>query len=96
MFIMDFVRVGGELFDVSPEEIMSHRRSRKTVKARYAIQKAMSLRGNSTSGIGRMMDRDHTTIMHALRKADMWSENDPVYKERIEQIASLSGYDLKH
>ena len=87
---MDIVRAGGQLFDVCPDEIMSVRKSRKTVRARYAIQKAMSLRGNSTTGIGRMMGRDHSTIVHALRRADMWSELDPVYKERIEQIASLS------
>ena len=96
MFLMDIVRAGGEMFDVCPQEIMSDNRSRTTVKARHAIQKAMSLRGNSTTKIGMAMGRDHTSVMHALRRADMWSELDPIYKDRIERLASLSGEYLKH
>lgn len=96
MFLTDIVRAGGEMFDVCPKEIMSYKRSRTTVKARNAIQKAVSLRGNSTTRIGMAMGRDHSSVIHALRRADMWSEADPIYKEQIERLASLSGEYFKH
>ena len=95
MFLRDMVRVGGETFGICPKEIMSPKRTRDAVMARYAIKKAMSLRGHSTVKIGRIMGRDHSTVVHALQRADKWAADDPFYKERIDYLTSLSGYDLK-
>ena len=96
MFLRDIVRKGSEMFDVSEEDILSDRRSRSTAKARFAIEKAMSLRGNSTTKIGQIMDRNHASVIYGLGKADMWCATDPIYKEQVEYLASFSGYDLKH
>lgn len=96
MFLMDIVRAGGETFGICPRDILSPKRTRETVMARYAIQKAMSLRGNSTTKIGTAMGRDHSTVCHALQRADKWSADDPFYKERINYLASLSGENFKH
>ena len=37
---------------------------------RFAIMEAMRDRGMSTPAIGRLFDRDHTTVLNGLRKAE--------------------------
>lgn len=58
-----------EKHDVTIDQILSHRRDRKYVTPRIEIAKALRKQGLSLPAIGKIMNRDHTSIIHYLRKA---------------------------
>jgi chromosomal replication initiation ATPase DnaA len=72
---------------VTVAEIVGHRRSLWIVKARWeAIRRVADETGWSLHRIGRAFgDRDHTTILHALRKMGVdYRGNDPLAHHRAE------------
>lgn len=55
---------------MKPKDILGARRSRPFVTARHAVICALADNtGLSLAGIGRLINKDHTTVLHALRKA---------------------------
>jgi chromosomal replication initiation ATPase DnaA len=52
----------------SIKRLRSASRSTKIVRVRWAIARAARQRGYSYPTIGRALNRDHTTIMHAVRR----------------------------
>ncbi len=58
-----------ERFGVTVDQIMSDTRKQPIAAARQAAMRAIWVKyGDSTPVIGRMFNRDHTTVMHALGK----------------------------
>jgi len=53
---------------VTPEAMLSHSRSRSLVLARRAAMEAMTARGLTRVQVGDAVNRDHTTVCHALKK----------------------------
>ena len=53
------------------QEILGPCKLRHLVEARWECIALFRKRGMSTSEIGRLMNRDHTTIIHALQKMSM-------------------------
>jgi len=51
-------------------QLIGAQRHRGVVRARWAVMVALHRRGWSTVQIGRLMGRDHTTVMHGLKQAD--------------------------
>lgn len=51
-------------------QLTGAQRHRGVVRARWAVMLALHRRGWSTVQIGRLLGRDHTTIMYGLRRAD--------------------------
>lgn len=64
------IRHVASLYGVSYGDIVGHRRNRKIVAARHAAVRAVAdARPDMTlPGMGRVFNRDHTTLLHALRK----------------------------
>jgi hypothetical protein len=64
------VRTVAAFYNISPAELVSPRREQKLVDARHvAMHLARVLTSRSLPDIGRRMgDRDHTTILHGIRK----------------------------
>lgn len=54
--------------DVDIDDLLSHRRFRNLVVARRAAFAALVDAGYSLSATGRLMRRDHTTVMYGMRK----------------------------
>ena len=52
------------------EEITGPCRARPLVWLRFAIMEQMRARGLSLPAIGRLLHRDHTTVLHGLRQAE--------------------------
>jgi len=58
-----------EVFEVSKEELLSKRRYKELIKPRHVFYYlAHSLTDKSLVGIGRYLDKDHTTIMYGADK----------------------------
>lgn len=71
-------------FGVKAEEIFSERRSRHIVDPRQvAMTMAYLYTPSSLPDIGRTFDRDHTTVLHAVRK---WT---PAVRAAVEAVTSL-------
>jgi len=54
-------------FGVTPSSIMGRDRSPKTCKARHVAMVALYNQNGSFAETGRFFDRDHATIIHALK-----------------------------
>ncbi len=57
-----------ELYGYTAEDILGKSKLKKLVEVRRKCVVWMRGKGYSTTEIGRIMNRDHTTIVHALQK----------------------------
>tara|TARA_A100001011_G_scaffold396848_1_gene496077 strand:+ start:20402 stop:21796 length:1395 start_codon:yes stop_codon:yes gene_type:complete len=78
-------------FDIPLSEMLSQRRSRPLARPRQvAMYLAKKLTTRSLPEIGRRFaNRDHTTVIHAVKTITRISENDEEMKKNISQIKSL-------
>ena len=67
---MELIASVAERNGASVSEVLSRRRDRRIVKARHAAILAVRERfdGDSLPMIGRLFNRDHTSILHVVRK----------------------------
>lgn len=74
-----------EHFSISVKELQSSRRARTVARPRQvAMYLAKQLTSRSLPEIGRKFDRDHTTVMHAVRKVEELILEDQSLAENIE------------
>ena len=74
-----------EHFNISVKELQSSRRARTVARPRQvAMYLAKQLTSRSMPEIGRKIDRDHTTVMHAVRKVEELIIEDQSLAENIE------------
>ncbi len=76
-----------EHFNISVKEMQSSRRARTVARPRQiAMYLAKQLTCRSLPEIGRKFDRDHTTVMHAVRKVEELIVEDSSLAENIEAL----------
>ena len=89
--IEDIQRIVARHYNVSKTELLSNRRTRTIVKPRQVamyLSKVMTPR--SLPEIGRRFGgRDHTTVLHAVRKIEGLSGNDNTLAQEIELLKRL-------
>lgn len=74
-----------EYFNISVKEMQSSRRARTVARPRQiAMYLAKLLTLRSLPEIGRKFDRDHTTVMHAVRKVEELVKEDQSVAESVE------------
>lgn len=87
MKIHEIQRAVSEEFGISQAILKSDRRSRKIARARFAgYWLAREITTASFALIGRMMQRDHTTILHGCTRADYLMEQDAEFREKVQKI----------
>ena len=86
--IEDILRIVSRHFAVSKQDILSQRRHRSVVRPRQiGMYLAKHLTSRSLPEIGRRFgDRDHTTVLHAIRKIDQEVGENPRLKDEIEEL----------
>ena len=76
-----------EYFNISVKEMQSSRRARTVARPRQiAMYLAKQLTSRSLPEIGRKFDRDHTTVMHAVRKVEELLCEDKSLAESIDNL----------
>lgn len=76
-----------EHFNISVKEMQSSRRARNVARPRQiAMYLAKQLTSRSLPEIGRKFDRDHTTVMHAVRKVEELIVEDASLAEDVETL----------
>jgi chromosomal replication initiator protein len=75
-------------FNLNIQELLSPRRSRSLARPRQiAMYLAKQLTTNSLPDIGRKFsNRDHTTVIHAVKKIDQLIKNDNEIKQNVDEI----------
>jgi chromosomal replication initiator protein len=86
--IEDILRIVSRHFAVSKQDILSQRRHRSVVRPRQiGMYLAKHLTSRSLPEIGRRFgDRDHTTVLHAIRKIDKEVGDNPRLKDEIDEL----------
>ncbi|WP_108662549.1 chromosomal replication initiator protein DnaA [Acuticoccus kandeliae] len=89
--IEDIQRVTSQHFGVSRQDLISARRTRVIVRPRQiAMYLSKTLTPRSLPEIGRRFgNRDHTTVLHAVRKVEEMIDRDPQVAEDIETLKRL-------
>ena len=89
--IEDIQRIVARHYNVSKTELLSNRRTRTIVKPRQvAMYLAKVLTPRSLPEIGRRFGgRDHTTVLHAVRKIETQSTSDATLAQEIELLRRL-------
>jgi chromosomal replication initiator protein len=91
--IDEIVKVVSRHFGVSRNDILSERRHRSVVWPRQiGMYLAKQLTSRSLPEIGRRFGgRDHTTVLHAIRKIDAQLSGNPRLREELEDLKKVLG-----
>lgn len=85
--IDEIQRKVAEFFNISVKEMQSSRRARNVARPRQiAMYLAKQMTARSLPEIGRKFDRDHTTVMHAVRKIEELMQEDSSLTENVENL----------
>ncbi|MGH1419487.1 MAG: chromosomal replication initiator protein DnaA [Hyphomicrobiaceae bacterium] len=89
--IEDILRIISRHFGVSKADLLSQRRHRSVVRPRQiGMYLAKQLTQRSLPEIGRRFgNRDHTTVLHAIRKIDGELTNDARLRDEIDELKKL-------
>ena len=89
--IDDILRVVMKHFGVNRGDLLSSRRNRSIVRPRQiGMYLAKSLTARSLPEIGRRFGgRDHTTVLHAIRKIESLLQEDPTLREELEVLKRM-------
>lgn len=92
--IEDILKVVSRHFGVSRSDILSQRRHRSVVWPRQiGMYLSKQLTARSLPEIGRRFgNRDHTTVLHAIRKIDGEIQKHPRLRDEIEDLKKLLGH----
>lgn len=71
---------------VSIDAVQGRRRFRELVEARIVFAAIASEKGYTLSGTGRLIDRDHSSIIHYLQTHEVWKKNYEGYAQRYSLI----------
>ena len=82
------MKLCADLFAVPPADLLSRKRDGGMTEARFALYKALHLRGLSYSAIGAFLRRHHTSVMHGVRIANKLMRDQPAYAERVQRVAA--------
>ena len=76
-----------EHYNVRTSELMSKRRERSIARPRQvAMYLAKALTTKSLPDIGRAFDRDHTTVIHAVKTIEDLREKDAAFRDETDGL----------
>lgn len=85
--IDEIQRKVAEHYSIRVAEMQSKRRERNVARPRQiAMYLSKTLTPRSLPEIGRKFDRDHTTVIHAVRKVEEMMADDRLFREEIEGL----------
>jgi len=86
--ISDIINKVSEKFNVSPDDLKSKSRQGRIIQPRFiGMYLARDLAGMTTTDIGKEFgDRDHSTVINACNKITEDMNNDPEFKELINDL----------
>lgn len=89
VLIDDVIDKASELFHVHRRDILGPYRYNFLMPARFALCKALRERGLSYPHIGRILNRDHSTVIYAAGRAEDTMERDPAYAKKVQTLIDM-------
>lgn len=89
--VADIVGATAELLDVPSAAIRGRRRPAKIVRARFVVYWLGWWSGISYSELGRILDRDHSTILSGVRRMNQELRIDAELVDLVRAIALEAG-----
>lgn len=89
VLVNDVIDKASELFCVHRRDILGPYRYNFLMPARFALCKALRERGLSYPHIGRVMNRDHSTVIYAASRAEYLMERDSSYANKVQTLIDL-------
>ena len=75
--VLEIAAIVSEAFGVSAEDVLSKKRDLEIMKGRLCLYKILYVLGGTHKAIGKVLDRNHTTIMHGVSEFDsLYLHND--------------------
>ena len=79
-----------DLYKINAHLLLQDFRAEKYVRPRHIVMYFIrTLAKLSFPKIGRMFGKNHTSVMHAVDLVKHRMENDPVYKDHVEEVQSI-------
>ena len=82
----DVLRYVANAFGCTPAELTGTSRKSDLVRARAAAITILVRRGNGYAGTGRLIKRDHTTILHSMRRYPDYIRQNPSIAVVVERF----------
>lgn len=84
MRVIDIIKAASLVFNISEKSIVSTARSEYHVNPRWAVMYiAHHIYGHSLTAIGRVMNKDHSTVHHALKRSHIKMKDDHAFSIKV-------------
>ena len=78
-----------DFYDITPEEVIGKGKTKNVANARQmSIFLTRKLTGLTLEQIGEVMNRDHSTVLHSIRKVEESLQNDPKLVDTVHDITA--------
>ncbi len=78
-----------DFYDITPEEVIGKGKTKNVANARQmSIFLIRKLTGLTLEQIGEVMNRDHSTVLHSIRKVEESLQNDPKLVDTVHDITA--------
>lgn len=84
--VADIITLAAEMAAIDRKVLVGRSRFRRVVRVRQACMLLARENGHSYPTIGRMFDRDHSTIIHGCEVAEDYTARDPVYAAFVDRL----------
>ena len=89
MLTSDYVKAAAEMFCVHPRDLTGPYKFQFLLLPRFALSKALRMRGWTLPRIARLVNRDHTTVMYQIKQAELHMSRDAGYAAKVNALAEL-------
>lgn len=86
--LTDMVNRAALVFDTTTKDILSNSQFPEHVRARWAIMLTAFELGYPFTGIGRALNRDHSTVMYGVDQCYLWMARDVPFRNRVTRLQS--------
>lgn len=91
----EMLSIAAEAFEITAEEIRGRAQPQRIARARHAfVYVARTVLAESFPRIGRVLGRDHTTVISSLRRAEALIVRDKVFKAGVAAIKIAIGAEV--
>lgn len=94
--IKPIISAAAKYYGIPLRDLVSFRRARGLIRPRHvAMYLARTLTKHSLPAIGRIFERDHTTIMHGCRQIERQRRQDPELDAELQELIALLTPDMQ-
>lgn len=78
-----------EMFSIHPRDLVGDFRFKFLMPAKFALRMALRLQGVSYPKIGKLVGRDHSSIIYSVDQAKWYMGKDAEYRDKILELATI-------